>query len=218
MTSSFNDPNDRRLPLVLKLAVYVWLSYFFYQAVTTFYEYRPGQSWPLMLSIIRTFTFLPIHEAGHFIFILFGKTLYILGGSFWQIMFPLLWFIIAFNRRSAVAPFALFWVGENMMDISLYMRDAPVRQLPLLGGHKSGHDWYNLFSEWNLLDSAGTFANIFYFLGAIICIGAIAAGVYLSFRSFLRPQAQAIDASPSAVVELEDSLSEMLEKHRSAEL
>lgn len=168
-----------------------------------------------MLSIFRTFTFLPIHEAGHFLFMFFGRTLHILGGSFWQIMFMALWFIIAVKQKSHVAPFALFWAGENMMDVSLYMRDAPLRQLPLLGGHKSGHDWYNLFTDWNIMDSAETFADIFYYLGFIICAGAIAAGIYLAIRSFLNPSVSDVIFGPStepSVLALEDSLDEMLEK------
>jgi hypothetical protein len=211
-----NEPAERWIPLFFKLFVYLWLSYFFFQAATAFIEYIPGKPWPFMLIIFRTFTFLPIHEAGHFLFMFFGRTLYILGGSFWQIMFMVLWFIIALRQKSQVAPFPLFWVGENMMDVSLYMRDAPLRQMPLLGGHKSGHDWHNLFTEWNMMDSAETFADIMYYLGCIICLAAIIAGVTLAVRSFLNPSmpvfANAGTSIEPSVLTLEDSLDEMLEK------
>ena len=181
------DPIERYGPLALRLLVYAWLSYFFYQAVTTFDEYVPGQYWPFMLSTFRMFTFLPIHEAGHLIFSFFGRTLLILGGSFWQIAFPVLWFIIAARQRSHVAPFPLFWAGENIMDVSLYMRDATLRQMPLLGGHKSGHDWHNLFTDWGILDSAETWADVMLYLGIVICLVAICAGIVLAFRRFLNP-------------------------------
>ena len=105
------DPIERYAPLGFKLVVYGWLCYFFYQAAATFYEYAPGRSWPFMLSIFRMFTFLPIHEAGHLLFSLFGRTLNILGGSFWQIAFPLAWSVIALRQRSHVAPFAAFSPG-----------------------------------------------------------------------------------------------------------
>jgi hypothetical protein len=190
------DPLERYVPLVFKLIVYGVLIYFFVQAATTFAEYRPGQSWPFFLSIFRTFTFLPIHEAGHFLFRFFGRTLYILGGSFWQVMLPLLWFIIAAHQRSHVAPFALFWVGENLMDVSLYVRDAPTRALPLLGGHASWHDWYNLLSGWNLLDSAGTIADILYYTGALVSLGAAAAGIVLAFLSCFHVKPRPIPLSP----------------------
>lgn len=167
------------IPLSLKLTVYLWLTYFLYQAATTFYEYQPGQSWPFMLSIFRTFTFLPIHEAGHFLFMFFGRTLHILGGSFWQIMFVALWFVIGLRQRSHVAPFPLFWVGENMMD------------------------------------SAETFADIFYYCGILLRAGAIGSGVFLAFRSFLRLQVAILPSLPdtsSSFTTIDDSLDEMLER------
>ena len=198
---------ERWIPFVCKIALYLWLVYFFLQAATAFHEYTPGRAWPFMLSVIRTFTFLPLHEGGHFLFMFFGRTLHILGGSFWQIMFPLLWFVIAARQRSHVAPFPLFWVGENMMDVSLYMRDAPLRWLPLLGGHSSQHDWYNLFSQWNLLDSSDTFADLFYYGGSLLALGAIVAGIGLAFVSFLNsppPRSPKGIAEPSSA--MEDSL------------
>jgi hypothetical protein len=217
MRPDSRDPLERYVPLACKLGVYGFLIYFFYQAATTFAEYRPGQSWPFLLSIFRTFTFLPIHEAGHLLFVLFGRTLNILGGSFWQVMFPLLWFLIALRQRSHVAPFALFWVGENLLDVSLYMRDAPFRALPLLGGHSSGHDWYNLLSDWNMMDSAATLADATYYSGLVMCTGAIAAGIYLAFRSFSRPVAPvpAPETGPAtAGIALEDRISDFLEHKR----
>jgi len=206
------SPTERWLPLSVKLALYTWVGVIFFQAATAFAEYHPGQPWPAMLSVLRTFTFLPIHEAGHLIFIFFGKSLHYLGGSFWQIMFPLLWFIIAVRQRSHVAPFPLFWVGENMMDVSLYMRDAPVRQLPLLGGHTAGHDWFTLFSMWNMMDDAGLFADIFYYCGIIICLAAIVGGTILAARSFPHPP-YALPAPISiSSTDVESSLEEALEK------
>ena len=196
------DPIERYVPLGLKSAVYLILIVYLIQAADIFYEYIPGQSWPFLLMAIRNGIFLFIHEGGHFLFIFFGDTLHILGGSFWQIAFPLISFIIAVRKRSHfVAPFALFWVGTNMMDVSLYMRDAPVRLLPLLGGHKSWHDWWNLFRKWDMLDSAGTVADIFYFLGLIVSIVAIGGGIYLAVQRFLNPIPYRLpDDSPGTLI------------------
>jgi hypothetical protein len=214
ITDQFHDPVERFIPLILKLLVYLWLIYFFYQAIITFAGYQPGVVWPLMLSTFRMFTFLPIHEAGHLIFRWFGTTLMFLGGSFWQIMFPLLWFLIAQKQRSHVAPFPLFWVGENMMDVSLYIRDAPIRQLPLLGGHKVGHDWFNLLSMWNMLDSADILADLVFYLGIIICVGAIGAGIYLSFFTFFRTQniVPVSNTEISPQTDVKDKLDRMLDE------
>jgi hypothetical protein len=210
------DPVERYVPLAFKLAVYGVVSCFFVQAAATFASYTTGQSWPFLLGIFRMFTFLPIHEAGHLIFRFFGRTLNILGGSFWQVMFPLLWFIIALRQRSHVAPFALFWVGENLLDVSLYVRDAPVRQLPLLGGDPSGHDWHNLLADWNMMDSAETFADILYYAGFIISAGAILAGIYLAIRSLILPAGPIRYPEAKSTAEdvaLEGRVSDYLENH-----
>jgi hypothetical protein len=182
------DPLERYVPLGLKAFVYLILAIYLIQAADVFYEYVPGTHWPFLLMAIRNGIFLFIHEGGHFLFMFFGDTLHFLGGSFWQIVFPLLSFILAVRKRSHfIAPFALFWVGTNMMDVSLYMRDAPIRLLPLLGGHKSWHDWWNLFRKWDMLDSAGAVADLFYFLGLFVSIVAIGGGVYLAIHRFLNP-------------------------------
>ena len=181
------DSAERAIPLIFKILVYLLLCVFFVQAVEMFSAYTPGQQWPFLLGMLRTWTFLPIHEAGHLLFKFFGRTLNILGGSFWQVMFPFLWFLIALKQRSHVAPFALFWTGENMMDVSLYVRDAPLRWLPLLGGHASRHDWYNLLQDWNALDSAETVADVFFIGGAVTCILSVGSGVVLALRSFYKP-------------------------------
>jgi hypothetical protein len=176
---------ERATVLGARILLYVVLSVLLVNAMDVLAQYTPGRPWPQVFWIIRTVIFLPLHEGGHFISILFGRTLYVLGGSFWQIMFPLLWFLIALKQRSQVAPFPLFWTGENMMDVSLYMRDAPVRALPLLGGHKSGHDWYNLFTWWGLMDSAVDIADLFYWGGVLIAVGAIIAGVAWAITAFV---------------------------------
>lgn len=179
------EPFERWIPLTAKLLLYAWLCYFFYQAVTTFDQYVPGEYWPFMLSMIRTWTFLPIHEAGHLFFRVFGSTGMILGGSLLQILAPLAWFVVALRQRSQSFPIALFFVGENILDVSLYMRDAPLRQLPLLGGHRSGHDWYNLFHRWDLLESAGTIADICFVAGIVISAAAILFGLTWSIARFV---------------------------------
>jgi len=197
------DPLERWIPLGLKSFVYLILTVYLIQAADVFYEVAlPARPWPFLLFALRTI-FLFIHEGGHFLFMFFGETLNILGGSFWQIAFPLISCIIAIRKRSHfIAPFALFWVGTNMMDVSLYMRDAPLRLLPLLGGHKSRHDWWNLFRKWEMLDSAGTVADIFYFLGLLVSIVAIGGGIYFAIHRFLHPVAYKIpdDKEESRIV------------------
>ncbi len=187
------DPVVRWTLLGLRCAVYLWLTYFFVQAVTTFSSYTPGQPWPFLLSMVRMWTFLPIHEAGHLFLRPFGTVVMFLGGSIFQVLLPLLWFLLALHQRSAVAPFPLFWVGENLMDVSLYIRDTTLRQLPLLGGHKSGHDWFNILSRWDMLSSAESIADVTYIIGIMISVSAIVAGCALAVNSFRHPPAPTLE-------------------------
>ena len=209
------DPVERYVPLLLKVGVYGLLIVIYVQALDAFLEYRPGMHWGNLLFIIRTLVFLPLHEGGHFISMFFGRTLYVLGGSFWQIVFPLLWFIIALRQRSQTFPFALFWTGENMMDVSLYMRDAAVRMLPLLGGDKTGHDWHYLLGEWDMMDDAGTLADIFYYGGALICAGAIMTGIGWAVYAFVqsgRPVPVLPGPRPTVTPEAEDDIDSEVRK------
>lgn len=95
---------------------------------------------------------LVIHEAGHFFFIFFGKFIYTAGGTLMQIILPS---IIAFyffrNEYRTGVQFALLWLGQNFINISVYAADAQAQRLPLLGGSKVYHDWHYLLGELNIL-------------------------------------------------------------------
>jgi hypothetical protein len=95
---------------------------------------------------------LVIHEAGHFFFSFFGKFIYTLGGTLMQIILPsiIASFFFRNNYRTGVQ-FALLWLGQNLINISVYAADARARKLPLLGGNKVYHDWHYLLGETGLL-------------------------------------------------------------------
>jgi hypothetical protein len=219
-TVRYGDPFERWVPLFLKFILYGFLAYLFSEAATAFLEYTPMQPWPALLSVIRMFTFLPIHEAGHLLFSAFGRTLHILGGSFWQVMFMVVWFVLAIMQRSQTAPIASFFVGENLMDVSLYIRDAQFRALPLLGGRSSEHDWYNLLSDWNAVSSAGTIADIVYYSGFMICCFSLIGGIIFSFVVFFRParHPEYIDPVTARDNSIQDTLNEQIAKREKKEL
>ena len=104
-----------------------------------------------------TYTFMDsadliIHEAGHFFFGIFGRFLAIAGGTLMQIALPslLAWHFLRNHYRTG-AQVGLFWLGHNLINISVYAADARLRRLPLLGGDAAGHDWFNLLSMTGLL-------------------------------------------------------------------
>ncbi len=96
---------------------------------------------------------LVFHEFGHPAFSFFGRTLNILGGTLAQLMIPLI-VMVAFWRQRDSLGLAVggFWFFENFLDVAVYMADAKVMVLPLIGGlGKEAHDWHNLFMIWDLL-------------------------------------------------------------------
>ena len=102
---------------------------------------------------------LAIHEAGHILFMPFGETMTILGGSLFQVVFPLvfvsyfLWKKEDGTRRDAFAAMlCLWWVSTNILGVAIYCADSRAGQLMLVNGQtgaeSDGHDWYNLLERW----------------------------------------------------------------------
>ena len=110
--------------------------------------------------------------------------MYILGGSIMQVLVPLVWFLVAKKEESALAPVALFFSGESLVDVSIYVRDAETRILPLLGGSHSKHDWATFLGQVDMLDWGVPLGNVFFFTGLLISLGAIAWGVNFSVHIF----------------------------------
>lgn len=95
---------------------------------------------------------LVIHEGGHFFFMFFGKFIYTAGGSLMQVILPSLiaWYFFRKTYRTGVQ-FSFLWLGQNLINISVYAADARAQALPLLGGNNVYHDWHYLLDELNIL-------------------------------------------------------------------
>ena len=124
---------------------------------------------------------LIIHEAGHIVFLFFGDFMHILGGSLFQVLFPFV-FVLYFyrNKQYFSASLVLFWVGQNLLNVSVYASDAIVMQLPLLGGDTSGHDWNALLSMTGLLKYTNVIGSTIYIMGIIVIITAIISSISTS--------------------------------------
>ena len=120
---------------------------------------------------------LLIHEAGHVIFIPFGLFMHILGGSLFQTIFPFAFVTYFYIHRDYFsASLLLFWVGQNLVNVSVYASDAIVMQLPLLGGDTSGHDWHNLLSMLHLFPYTFGIGKSIYLAGVLV----IAVAAYIA--------------------------------------
>lgn len=93
---------------------------------------------------------LAIHETGHLVFGVGGEFLGLLGGTLAQLLIPST-FIVAFwrqgDRHGASVP--LWWLGQNCWNIAVYIKDARLQELPLVGGGE--HDWALLLGRFGML-------------------------------------------------------------------
>ncbi|NTU69597.1 hypothetical protein HGB13_02065 [bacterium] len=110
---------------------------------------------------------LAIHEGGHFLFMFFGKTLAALGGTIFQIVFPL-FFVVYFyiNNQKYSSGIVMVWLGHSIIYTYVYMNDAILMQLPLVGG--GNHDWNYLFNAFGVLEHTYSIAAFFKFLGYFV--------------------------------------------------
>ena len=146
-----------------KLAVAVIASLYFFWCA-----YDPYQ-WHLIDGVT-----LVIHEAGHLIFRFFGEFMTIAGGSLFQVIMPALFVgYFWYHSKYYSAALVLFWVGESILNVSVYAGDSLALQLPLLGGQDSIHDWNYLLSSLNLLPATAKVAGAIRLFGtAVIALAA----------------------------------------------
>jgi hypothetical protein len=117
---------------------------------------------------------LVIHEAGHVFFSLFGKFIYTLGGTLMQIIIPsiIAGFFFRNNYRTGVQV-GLLWLGQNIINISVYAADARAQKLPLLGGNKVYHDWHYMLSSLGLLEFDKEIGYLFFGTAILIFVVAV---------------------------------------------
>ena len=117
---------------------------------------------------------LVFHEAGHVIFGLFGRFLGVLGGSLNQVLIPavctayFLW-----HGRRAAAAVTLFWTGESVVDVAIYVADGRDMKLPLLADGLT-HDWNWILSELSLRNQAGPIGRVVFVAGVLVMLAALA--------------------------------------------
>ncbi len=138
---------------------------------------------------------LPIHEAGHLLFIPFGRFMSILGGSLAQVLLPLVLmasFVFGFGgsrRDNFAASLMLWWAAVSIIDVAPYIWDAFDPKMMLLGGktgaESDGHDWQNILGDLGLIRKAHLIARIAHTLGLFVMLVAYAWGaaqLYLEHR------------------------------------
>lgn len=124
-------------------------------------------------TIIDGFNLL-IHEAGHPLFSFAGEFMGMLGGTLLQLLVPIGISVYFFTSLQWYAFFySILWIGINVINISVYMKDASVMALPLVGG--GVHDWNTILSELNILSYDQIISNILKLTGIALMFTACIA-------------------------------------------
>lgn len=135
---------------------------------------------------------LPFHEFGHILFRPFGAYMTSLGGTLGQLLMPAICcgVLLVSTRDPFGASAALWWLGENFLDIAPYIDDARSGTLPLLGGNVGHsapygfHDWEYLLGETGLLHWDHAIARASHLLGCLTMLLALAWGGWLLYRHY----------------------------------
>lgn len=115
---------------------------------------------------------LPIHETGHLVFGPFGEFMTALGGTLLQLIVPAV-FVWYFRRRGDrfAAGVALWWVAQNLWNVSVYVKDAQAQELPLVGGGE--HDWAYLLDALGWLEHDQTVGQLVRVAGILVYLAAL---------------------------------------------
>ena len=108
----------------------------------------------------------------------------IAGGSLFQVIMPGLFVgYFCYQRQFYSAALVLFWVGESILNVSVYAADSVALQLPLLGGEDSIHDWNYLLSTMNLLPHTAVIAGAIRLLGTIVIVVACVGSFWFATKA-----------------------------------
>ena len=117
---------------------------------------------------------LVFHEAGHVIFALFGQFGAILGGSLNQVLIPAVCTGVFLARKQyGSAAVTLFWTGQSLADVAVYVADGRAMALPLLAEGLI-HDWNFILGTLGLLRAAESLGRLTFALGALTMLAALA--------------------------------------------
>ena len=113
------------------------------------------------------FVNLAFHEAGHMILGFLPRFVMMLGGTIFQLLIPAVCLVHLKLRGSNLGwQLCLFWIGENLLNISIYAGDAINQVLPLVGGGE--HDWTYLLTETGLIAHPAGVGKVFFLAGSAV--------------------------------------------------
>jgi hypothetical protein len=138
---------------------------------------------------------LPFHEAGHMFFSPFGSFFMSLGGSLMQVLVPIVC-VIAFARKPDLfgAAVAVWWTGQNLVDLGPYIADTRALEIPLLGGatgaEVEGHDWEAILQRLGWLHLDRRLGMVAHVVGTVTMVAAVAGGAWIAWTDHHNSRSQ----------------------------
>jgi hypothetical protein len=173
---------------IFRLIVYcilvVCLCYFTYSLATSYQRNETRGQVSFIIWVIDTID-LFIHEAGHPLFSIFGKFIGFLGGSLFQVIIPITTAIVFARSSLQSLPFTLYWTGQSIVNVSIYIGDAPYQRLHLISRHAL-HDWHWLLNNTGTMEYAEDIAITVNINGLLTCCIGIGIGFYFATHDSLR--------------------------------
>ncbi|HYV98020.1 MAG TPA: hypothetical protein VE967_11235 [Gemmatimonadaceae bacterium] len=172
---------------------YVRLGFTMLLVPLSWHAFHSEYGWIPLLSDIDT----AVHEFGHMLFMPFGiqflgTTMVVLGGSLFQVVFPLIftsYFALSRKHRDVhAALLCLWWSSLNVLSVAIYCADARAGQLMLLSGETGeesggeGHDWHMLLDHWGALKRDTAIAGTMRRIAVLVCVFSIIAGAVIAWK------------------------------------
>jgi hypothetical protein len=172
---------------ILRLAFYflliVYLCSLTYTLASDYQENATRSRSSFIIWIIDTID-LFIHETGHLVFRIFGRFIEFLGGSLFQIMIPVAAIIVFARSTFRSLPFTLYWAGQSIVNVSIYIGDAPYLRLHLIS-KAAIHDWQWILNHAGMMEYAGDIAGTVNIFGLFTCCIGIGIGCYFVIKDSL---------------------------------
>lgn len=173
-----------------RAALYVALLVWGWQFIAMEYDKVVAGYPPINQSLMHSVN-LVFHEAGHVIFMPFGRFVTILGGTLgqWLIPFIVMCAFLLQTRDTFAASFGLWWLGQSFMDAAPYINDARAGQLMLLGGVTGRdapgyHDWENILRDLGWMQYDHTIAGIVDAIGVTLMVMSFLWGAYVLYLQY----------------------------------
>ncbi len=173
-----------------RAALYVVLLVWGWQFIAMEYDTVVGGYPPINQSFMHSVN-LVFHEAGHVIFMPFGRFMTILGGTLgqWLIPFIVMCAFLLQTRDTFAASFGLWWLGQSVMDAAPYINDARAGKLLLLGGVTGRdapgyHDWENILRDLGWMQYDHTIAGIVDAIGVALMVTSFLWSAYVLYLQY----------------------------------